>query len=306
METLIDIDGAMFTSEAATLADGTVAALLADAVVLTRVGVAVLAIVTPLAAQLGWTLAVVVILEIDTLGTVQTWAGGAGVQVILARGAGETWGTRAYKATCGQLQTRAAILTGLLPTGSWLLESITLELNVRKPLELGHGAVTVDVERDGHVVQPDVIHAADKAPANIDHVTGRALGHLCSKVDIRLVKVEDIIETRGCSVCPPLAVHGQLCTVAMPLQLDLVPLPVTDHEVHQGHHALPAPKVEPVLELAAHNLQDAVVHNSLSKHQSCRLVQSSESQAEAQMSLQRALDGILSVAVTRELERIDN
>ena len=115
MQTLIDVNGAMFSSEAATLADWSRAPLLADAIVLARVGVAILAIVTSLPTQLGWTLTVVIILEVDTLGTMQTRAGGAGVQVILARGAGETWRTRAHKvAACGQLQTRATILTRLL------------------------------------------------------------------------------------------------------------------------------------------------------------------------------------------------
>ena len=56
---------------------------LADAVVEAGVRVAVSTIVTSLAAQPRRTLAVVVILQVDTLGSVQTWFRGAGIKIIL-------------------------------------------------------------------------------------------------------------------------------------------------------------------------------------------------------------------------------
>ena len=84
VETFINVDGAELPGEAPTLADRTVKSLLADSSVLTRVGVAVFPVVTPLAAQLGRTLAVEVILQVDTLGAVEAGRGGAGVEVVLA------------------------------------------------------------------------------------------------------------------------------------------------------------------------------------------------------------------------------
>ena len=70
METFIDIDGTELSGEAAALADRSLESLLADPAVLAGVGVAVLPVVTPLAAQLGRTLAVEVVLEVDALGPV--------------------------------------------------------------------------------------------------------------------------------------------------------------------------------------------------------------------------------------------
>ena len=84
METFVNIDGAELPSEAPTLAYRAIKSLLADSSVLTRVGVAVFPVVTPLAAQLGRTLAVEIILEVDTLGAVEAGRGGAGVEVVLA------------------------------------------------------------------------------------------------------------------------------------------------------------------------------------------------------------------------------
>ena len=50
VQTLVDVDGAELAREAAALADGPRGALLAHAVVLAGVGVAVVAVVAPLAA----------------------------------------------------------------------------------------------------------------------------------------------------------------------------------------------------------------------------------------------------------------
>ena len=71
VQTLVNVDGAELAREAAALADGPRRALLAHPVVLAGVGVAVVAVVAPLAAQPGRTLAVEVILQVDALGTVQ-------------------------------------------------------------------------------------------------------------------------------------------------------------------------------------------------------------------------------------------
>ena len=72
VETFIHIDGAELPCEAPTLAYRALQSLLADSSVLTGVRVAVFPVVTPLAAQLGRTLAVEVILEVDTFRSVQT------------------------------------------------------------------------------------------------------------------------------------------------------------------------------------------------------------------------------------------
>ena len=112
VQTFIHIDGTELSSEASALAYRSRPALLTDPAVLAGVGVAVLPVVTPLAAQLGRTLAVEVILEIDALGSVEAGVAGARVKVILAPGAGEARRTRAREpGRGGQLQTRAPVLT---------------------------------------------------------------------------------------------------------------------------------------------------------------------------------------------------
>ena len=70
VETLININCTELPSEAPTLAYRSVYSLLTDSVVQARVGVAVLPVVTALATQFGRTLAVEVVLEVDTLGPV--------------------------------------------------------------------------------------------------------------------------------------------------------------------------------------------------------------------------------------------
>ena len=69
VKTFIDINCAEFSSKSPALADRALQSLLAHAVVLTRVGITILAVVTSLATQLWRTLAVEVILEIDALGS---------------------------------------------------------------------------------------------------------------------------------------------------------------------------------------------------------------------------------------------
>ena len=95
VQTLVNVNGAELAREAAALADGPRRALLAHAVVLTRIGITILAVVTPLATQLWRTLAVKVILEIDALGAVETRLACARVQVIFAPGPREARRTRA-------------------------------------------------------------------------------------------------------------------------------------------------------------------------------------------------------------------
>ena len=83
VETFININGAELPGEAPTLAYWSVYSLLTDSAVLTRVRVAVLPVVTALATQLGRTLAVEVVLEVDTLGSVEAGRGGARLEVVL-------------------------------------------------------------------------------------------------------------------------------------------------------------------------------------------------------------------------------
>lgn len=101
VKTFIDINCAEFSSKSPALADRALQSLLAHAVVLTRIGITILAVVTPLATQLWRTLAVKVILEIDALGAVETGLACARVQVILTPGPREARRTRAREPSRG-------------------------------------------------------------------------------------------------------------------------------------------------------------------------------------------------------------
>ena len=149
METFINVDGTELPSKTPALAYRALEALLAHAAVLAGVWIAIFPVVTPFATQLGRTLAVEVVLEVDTFSSVQTGRGGARVQVVLAprpreprrAGAGESRGGR-------KLQARPAVLTRLGPAGPGLRQAVALELYIGEPLQLGHLAVTIDVKRN--------------------------------------------------------------------------------------------------------------------------------------------------------------
>merc|ERR1719234_1803713 len=81
----------------------------------------------------------------------------------------------------------------------------------------------------------------------------------------------------------PLAVHTDLCTVAVSLQLHLVPLTITHHLVPQPHQSLTASKIKSVLKVAVNNLQDAVVHLVLGMHNCRHFVPCSEAKAQTEM-----------------------
>ena len=87
VKTFIDINCAEFSSKSPALANRALQSLLAHAIVLTRVGITILAVVTSLATQLWRTLAVEVILEIDALGAMKTRTGRARVEIVFAAGA---------------------------------------------------------------------------------------------------------------------------------------------------------------------------------------------------------------------------
>ena len=89
VQTFVHINGTKFSGEPPAFTNWSIQALLAYSVILTRVRIAVLAVVTPLTTQLWWTLAMIVILQIDTLGAMQARARAAGVQVILTASARE-------------------------------------------------------------------------------------------------------------------------------------------------------------------------------------------------------------------------
>lgn len=74
MQAFIDINGTKFSGETPAFTNWSIQTLFAHPVILTRVGIAVLAIVTPLTTQLWWTFAVIVILQIDTFGAMKAWA----------------------------------------------------------------------------------------------------------------------------------------------------------------------------------------------------------------------------------------
>ena len=197
VQTFIHIDGAELSCEAPTLAYRPIKSLLADSSVLTGVGVAVFPVVASLAAQLGRTLAVEIILEVDTLCSVQTGGGGAGVQVVLTLRPGEPGRAGAGEAGgCWELQTGSTVLTGLGTTGPGLGQSVALELNVGKSRQLRHLTVPVDVEGDGDVVQLDIVHAAHEAPGDLGRCVPSQLRHdVGSEVDVTLLQVEDVVQT---------------------------------------------------------------------------------------------------------------
>ena len=85
MQTFIHVNCAKLSSEATTFANWPKRSFFADASVLARVGVAVAAVVAAFTRELGGTLAVEVILQVDTLGTVETWGRSTRVQVVLTR-----------------------------------------------------------------------------------------------------------------------------------------------------------------------------------------------------------------------------
>ena len=86
MQTFIHVNCTKLSSEAATFADWPKRPLFADASVLARVGVAVAAVVAAFTRELGGTLAVEVILQVDTLGTVEARRRSTRVQVVLTGG----------------------------------------------------------------------------------------------------------------------------------------------------------------------------------------------------------------------------
>lgn len=249
VKTFIDINCAEFSSKSSALADRALQSFLAHAVVLTRIGITILAVVTSLATQLWRTLAVKVVLEIDALGAVKARAARARVEVILAPGAGEARRTRARKSgRGGELQTRATVLTRGRATSPGLTQCIAFKFNVCKPFQLCHLTVTIDVKRNGNMVQLNVIHASNKAPTDFNHLCG-GVGdnHVGPKVNVALLQVQDVVEAGCGAVSSPLAVHADLGAVAVPLELDLVPVPVIDHLVIQSHETLATPEIEAVL-----------------------------------------------------------
>ena len=72
METFINVDGTELPSKSPALANRALEALLAYTAVLAGVWIAIFPVVTPFATQLGRTLAVEVVLEVDTFSSVQT------------------------------------------------------------------------------------------------------------------------------------------------------------------------------------------------------------------------------------------
>ena len=135
------------------------------------------------------------------------------IRSVYLPGSREPSWTAADEACVGglQLQTRSSVHTGLVSTCSRLLQSITLELDVGEPLQLGHLTVSVDVEGDGHVVQPDVIHATNKASLNTSNTVTtssiRHSRHLGTEEHVALVQVEDVIESRSSTMSSPLSIH---------------------------------------------------------------------------------------------------
>ena len=136
------------------------------------------------------------------------------------------------------------------------------------------------------MVQLDVVHAAHESPGYLwCRVAWQSLHNIRSKVDVALLEVEDVIEAGGGTLSSPLAVQRELRTVAVSLQLDGVPGPVTDSPVVESDKTLPATKVESVLELPVDDLQDAVVDQTPGVHDGGRLVPGLETQAEAEVPL---------------------
>lgn len=75
-----------------------------------------------------------------------------------------------------------------------------------------------------------------------------------------------------------LAVHGQPCAVALPLQLDFVPLTIA--HVHAAHsdQSFAATQIEFVLHHAIHYLQDIVIHFASCVHEVAGRLQRSDPQ----------------------------
>ncbi len=84
MQALVDVDGAVGTCEASTLANRSSGSFLAHATVVTRIGVAETAIVTSLSAQFRRAFAMIVISKVNTFGFEETGARRARVLVVLA------------------------------------------------------------------------------------------------------------------------------------------------------------------------------------------------------------------------------
>ena len=76
----------------------------------------------------------------------------------------------------------------------------------------------------------------------------------------------------------------------MPLQLHLVPLAIINDLLVEPHQPLAAAKVEPILQPALDNLQDAVVDQALSVHQRCHTVHGAKAQTQAEVALHRAFE----------------
>ena len=98
MQTFVHINGTILSGEAPTLADGPRHPLLAHPAVLARVRVAVLAVVAALPAQLGRTLAMEVVLQVDALGPVQAGVGRTGVEIKFTGGSRKSCRAGAGKA----------------------------------------------------------------------------------------------------------------------------------------------------------------------------------------------------------------
>ena len=191
-------------------------------------------------------------------------------------------------------------------TGARLNGLLALEGDVGEPLELGHLTVTFDVERQGDMIDLDVVHAAHKASADRWFLHSCSIDNSRAEEDIRLLQVQDIIVPRSSSVGPPLAVHADLGAVAVPLQLHLVPLTVAHHLVGQPHKALATSEVEPVLEMAIDNLHDAIIHLAFCVHDRSHLVSCPEAQAQTKMPLHRPLESVLGIAASGKCERVDD
>ena len=84
MQALIDVDGAVGSSEASTLANGSSGSFLTHPAVVTGIGVAEAAIVTSLSAQFRRAFAMIVVAKVNTLGFEETRARRARVLVVLA------------------------------------------------------------------------------------------------------------------------------------------------------------------------------------------------------------------------------
>ena len=156
------------------------------------------------------------------------------------------------------------------------------------------------------VIDPNVIHASDKAHADVIKrlVDGRHETDFGSEKHVVGFEIEHVVDTRCRSLRSVGSVDDDLSQIAQSFQADFVPVSVVDRGAGYAHQALATSAIESVLNVTIDDLQDAVIDASGSKHDVARRMECPDPQRHVQMAIDERTERVLSVRFAGEGERM--